>query len=607
MDKLPKIVKVLVVYHKESELVKSDILTPIHVGRDINPNNNWLNTNMIGDNTGENISFKNSTYCELTALYWAWKNLDADYIGLCHYRRFLSFKGKLTNTYELTNQVLEKIGLNDKTISRMCNKYDIILPPVYNTHPAGLPEQIMTNYDFYCNEHIKKDMDAMISVINTYYPEYSQDAEKYLKAKKSFFYNMFIMKRELYNDYMEFLFGVLGKLEGIIDISDDKYQARVFGFLAERLQNIFVEHLSRVRPELKVNYVQNVMFYAPSCKPVKFNKTLVKFGNQKYLTDKSSRGNQNINIVFSIDDNYVPHCSAALCSILLNSAVGNTFNIFILDGGLSNISKKNLEVLKKIRDFNISYVRIDDKYFKDLPLNRSYISVATYYRLLLPEVLPKSVDKVIYLDSDIIVEEDIANLWAYDLTDKYAAVVEDEGSIAQQVRLGLPAKNSYFNAGVCVFNIKELRTFDFQRAWKNYFKDNEKIITLQDQDILNGVFNGKCLYVPLKWNTNGRLYSSKNLIEHSYTYEEAVFAAHNPAIIHFTDVNKPWHTSCTHPLRKEYYKYLTLTPYKRLARKIKFKNSIRKIYFKEKNRTHIKMKILGIKFNINAKKVTGLK
>lgn len=602
--------KILVAYHKPFELLKSEILTPIHVGRAMSKPSeakDWLVENMIGDDTGDNISYKNKNYCELTALYWAWKNLDADYVGLFHYRRFMCFGDSVLQTYTIDKNFLNKIGLDDSTIRKLCNKYDVILPPVYNVHLSGIPENLLTNYDFYAHEHNQSDMDEMVKVIKNYYPDYIQDAEAYLSAKRSFFFNMFIMRREIYDQYMEFMFGVLNKLENTISISNDPYQARVFGFLSERLQNIFIYHLQRTNPKIKIHYVQEVVYYAPSCKPVEFKKSNLVLGKMRYLTDKSDVDNNVINIVFSIDGNYAKHCAATLCSILLNSAKGNKFNIFILDGGISPKIKAKFEKLKSIRDFNLNYISIDNNYFKDLPLNRSYISIATYYRLLLPEVLPADIDKVIYLDSDIIVEKDIAELWKYDISDKYAAVVEDEGSIYQVQRLHLPAKNSYFNAGVCMFNIKALRSFDFQTAWKEYFKTNQDIITLQDQDILNGVFNGYCLYVPLQWNANGRLYSENNLMEHNYTHDEACFAAHNPAILHFTDSNKPWNKMCTHPLKNEYIKYLSLTPWRLCALKYKIEQTLfavllfvreqgRKIIRIHINKNRQYIQILGRKF-----------
>lgn len=607
-------IKILVAYHKPFNLLQSDILTPIHVGRAIAQNSEsklWLVQNMIGDNTGDNISYKNKNYCELTALYWAWKNLDSDYIGLFHYRRMMSFKESISQIYSINEKFLQRIGLDDNTIRNMCQKYDVILPPIYNVHPAGQSKNIMTNYEFYAKEHHKSDMDAMINIIKSDYPDYILDMENYLSSKKSFFFNMFVMRRDIYSQYMEFLFGVMDKLEKVISISENSYQARVFGFLSERLQNIFIYHLKRTNPNIKIYYVQDIVYYAPSCKPVKFEKEKLKLGEMQYLENKEDIANNKINIVFSIDGNYAKHCAATLCSILLNSKRGNQFNIFILDGGISQKIKMKFEKLKRIRNFTLNYISIDNKYFKDLPLNRSYISIATYYRLLLPEVLPKDIDKVIYLDSDIIVEKDIAELWNYDISNKYAAVVEDEGSIYQVQRMHLPAKNSYFNAGVCMFNIKKLREFDFQKTWKEYFENNKEIITLQDQDILNGVFNGNCLFVPLQWNTNGRLYTKHNLMEHNYTYEEAVYAAHQPAIIHYTDVNKPWNRLCTHPLKSEYLKYLRLTPWHNLAFKYRIEQVVCSLFATIKqyrkdiisihlNRNEQCIKLFGNKFTLKA-------
>ena len=115
-------IKILVAYHKKSEIIKSDIITPIHVGREVatsSPDYNWLQDNMIGDNTGDHISAKNPNYCELTALYWAWKNLDVDYVGLMHYRRVFNFGKILDMTHEYGTKVLNKIGLNDEKIKNL--------------------------------------------------------------------------------------------------------------------------------------------------------------------------------------------------------------------------------------------------------------------------------------------------------------------------------------------------------------------------------------------------------------------------------------------------------------------------------------------------------
>ncbi len=564
MSKKNKI-KIFVAYHKDAQRIESKILTPIHVGRALASNDIKAQLqDMIGDDTGDNISYKNPNYCELTALYWAWKNTDTDYIGLCHYRRLfnLNFYNAIDTTYSFDPKFLTKIKMDDNSIEELVKSFDIILPSIYNTHPFGLPKQKMTNYDFYCQEHTKEHLDAVISIIQKDYPEYTEALEKYLQSQKSFFFNMFLMKREYFDQYMNWLFDILNKLEKILPIPEDSYQSRIYGFIAERLLNVFIIHLKKHNPKIKIYHTNSVVYAADCYKPVDINKAQISLGTKKYLYDRESTGKSNINIVFSVDNNYIQHCSATIASILLNSSCGNNFNFILLDGGISAKNKEKLEKLKSIRNFEINYIKIDNQKFANLPLNRSYISIATYYRLLLPQILPSNINKVIYLDADIIVEQDIAELWNMDITDYACAAAEDEGSLYQIKRLKLPIQNSYFNAGVMIFNIEYLRKMDFIKIWQEYFNKNKDIILLQDQDILNGTLNGKCKFLPLKWNANGRLYSKDNIIEHIYSYEEAMEAAHNPAIIHFTDKNKPWMKTCTHPLKTEYIKYLKHTPWK---------------------------------------------
>ena len=293
-------------------------------------------------------------------------------------------------------------------------------------------------------------------------------------------------------------------------------------------------------------------------------KVKSELGSQIYLKNKDNKIKQteNIDIVFSSDDNYAQHCCAAIASILLNSSPCCYFRFYILDGGISQKNKEKLSSIKSIRDFSLQYIDMAKYDFSMFPMNRKYISVATYYRLLLLELLPEYVNKVIYLDCDIIVEQDIKILWDFDISNYLAGVVEDEGSISQIKRLELPLENNYFNAGVAVFNIEKLRTFNFKEKCINYYKENQERISLQDQDILNGVLNGSCRYLPLNWNTNSRLFFN-NELEHNFTDDEAVAAMKNPAILHYTDKVKPWQKNCIHPLKEEYWKYLSYTAFKK--------------------------------------------
>ena len=295
---------------------------------------------------------------------------------------------------------------------------------------------------------------------------------------------------------------------------------------------------------------------------IKFDKKKIILGNNRYLKDSSANKDieRTIDIVFSSDNNYINHCAAAITSILLNCDNTSLLRFHILDGGISDSNKRKVINLNKYRDFSVEFYDMTNFDFSNLPLNRSYISISTYYRLFLLDVLPKEISKVIYLDCDIIVEKDLKELWETDITDYYAAVVEDEGSKLQQQRLKLPKQNNYFNAGVALFNLDKLREINFKQKCFEYFEANEEIILLQDQDILNGVLNGKCKFLPLCWNTNGRIYCGNDLAK-NYTLTEAENAGYAPGIIHYTDRKKPWHFKCNHPLMSEYWRYLKFTDF----------------------------------------------
>lgn len=222
-------VQIFVSYHKPFKLFKNKYLQPIHVGRDVFLNKDtcdvdyqkikkWLLKNTIGDNTSDNISLKNPNYCELTAQYWAWKNCNANYVGFCHYRRLFD--------------------LNNSKISKLLNEYDIILPRIF-----ALDCTVREQYN---RDHIKEDLDKTLEIIASKYPDYMEDAENVLNKKTIYFCNMFITNRELFNSYCEWLFDILFELEKITAISENKYQSRIFGFLSERLLNIFIEHAKRI-------------------------------------------------------------------------------------------------------------------------------------------------------------------------------------------------------------------------------------------------------------------------------------------------------------------------------------------------------------------------
>ncbi len=215
--------KILVATHKQYEFPGNELYQPIQVGSALSLND----FGYLRDDSGKNISSKNKSYSELTALYWAWKNKffrDVEYCGLVHYRRY--FRGNLP---------FGKVSiLSAEETTAILDDYDVILPKKRNYYI----ESVRSHYE---HAHFKKDLDILESIIRENTPEYSEAFEAVMSKTKLHLYNMFVMKCKDFDRYMEWLFTLMPIMEEKIDISDyDAYQARVFGFLSERLFNVWL-------------------------------------------------------------------------------------------------------------------------------------------------------------------------------------------------------------------------------------------------------------------------------------------------------------------------------------------------------------------------------
>lgn len=215
-------IKILVATHKEYWMPKDEVYFPLHVGKE-----GKQDLGYVGDNTGENISAKNANYCELTGLYWAWKNLECEYIGLCHYRRYFS-KGSVGKDKKAA--ILHK-----DDYEKLLQKYDALLPKKRNY----FIETVCSQYE---HAHNKRDLDEVENIVKELYPEYSEGFTKVMNRTKLHILNMFVMKKDKFDEYCKWLFDILFELEKRIDITSyNQYEARVFGFLSERLFNVWLE------------------------------------------------------------------------------------------------------------------------------------------------------------------------------------------------------------------------------------------------------------------------------------------------------------------------------------------------------------------------------
>lgn len=229
--------KIVVATHKLYNMPEDSLYLPVQAGRALREP-----LLFVGDDTGENISAKNHTYCELTVLYWAWKNLEVDVCGLCHYRRYLaeSLFGKKWNRI-----------LSGKTLERLMKQTDVILPKKRNYF-------IETNYTQYIHAHHKQDLDIVRVILEEQYPEYIQAFDRYMSSTKGHHFNMFIMRKNILDAYCTWLFAIMEELEKRLDISTyDEYNKRVFGFVSERLLDTWLETNHISYKELPVVYIEN--------------------------------------------------------------------------------------------------------------------------------------------------------------------------------------------------------------------------------------------------------------------------------------------------------------------------------------------------------------
>lgn len=189
-------IKILVATHKAYWMPDDDIYLPLQVGRE---GKQYLG--FIGDNTGDNISSKNPNYCELTGLYWAWKNLESEYIGLCHYRRYF---GHRCHSNDLESKY--KAIFHRTDYERLLHKYDVIIPKRRNYYI----ETVRSQYE---HAHNKRDLDEVERIIAERYPEYSEAFTKVMNRTKLHILNMFAMKKKLFDEYCAWLFDILFELE----------------------------------------------------------------------------------------------------------------------------------------------------------------------------------------------------------------------------------------------------------------------------------------------------------------------------------------------------------------------------------------------------------
>jgi hypothetical protein len=252
-------IKVVIAAHKKNEMPTDTMYLPLYVGAQGEETIPYL-----GDNTGDHISEKNSTFCELTGLYWAWKNLSDEYIGLVHYRRYFATR------HFRSKQSLKKILTGEQAEALLKGRDGIL--------PAPRQYVIETLYSHYMHTNYIEPLDMAGKIIAEKYPTYVAAFERLKMRTSGHMFNMFILRRDHFDAYCTWLFDILFELEKRVDASQyTPYHARFFGRVSELMFNVWLENNPLDCAILPVMHTTTINWFAKGAAFLK-----AKFMGKKY-------------------------------------------------------------------------------------------------------------------------------------------------------------------------------------------------------------------------------------------------------------------------------------------------------------------------------------
>lgn len=362
------IIKLLICYHKPYKLLQDEILTPIHVGRALarkrmdteNSEYQWFLKNMIGDDTGDNISEKNDFYNELTSLYWAWKNYNElgnpDYIGMMHYRRhFILHENEIdvVSFDGMNEHYFDEINYSPEKLQELLRDCDFV------AHIG----KVNNIYKHYLENHRREDLDTVLDILYKLYPEYKEIAEEYFAGNLSNFCNMFIFSRELFFNYCEWIFSILEEFEKRIDTRNKRF------FISERLTGVYIAKQMKDR-------------------------------TRKYKVVPISFISENITIPLLIpyEKSVEFQIATTILSLLKNKKESSKYLIYLLcETDIEAGVKEKFE--KLVSAFTECKIQFFETKFQP-----------EYYPLILAELFPK-LKKCIWLTEDVLILKDLTEFY----------------------------------------------------------------------------------------------------------------------------------------------------------------------------------------------------
>ena len=561
-------IKIYVGHHKPSYLIENDVFQPIQLGASFRSVPN-------GDDIGDSISHRNKEFCEMTGIYWAWKNdTESEWIGFMHYRRHLDFalvadKPDMygcINVENLDAAAVANFGLHAEAVEKVIesNKsLKAILPTKWSVKNVGC-KSIYEQYakaDF----HNEDDLQIVRLVVQELSPDYLPHYDVAMADEEGYFTNIFVFRRDVFEEYCSWIYAILLEVDKRLDLTNySTASRRAVAYIAERLMNVFVR-----KKHFKLDEVIEL-------KRVFFKNTDSERGLVKNNLKINERANA-ITLVSASDDNFVPHLAALIESVKDNLSIDSRFDYYILDGGITDKNKKLLKsqfVHNLRQNGSLHFINCQDLY-KNVPVHMHF-AVPTFYRLDLAEIF-KNHARVIYLDADMIVLHDLEELWNIDLEGKVLAAIPDvvmksfvNANVLSSPETGaMPAKeylmqylemgggyDQYFQAGLLLVDVRQYAKFNISEKSR---KDlSERVYWLVDQDLLNKYFLGKVKFLDTSWNCLNIIKDCKDVLG-SMWLSKVVEDFQNPKIVHYAGYNaKPWNKPSA-PWSDVYWFYLRKT------------------------------------------------
>ncbi|MFO7593042.1 MAG: glycosyltransferase family 8 protein [Pseudomonadota bacterium] len=293
-----------------------------------------------------------------------------------------------------------------------------------------------------------------------------------------------------------------------------------------------------------------------------------------------------ITITLASDDNYARHMGIVTLSVLANANEPQRYMFYFLDAGISTANRERIRSIIERYSAGCRFITPDTKGYGEIPLKR--YGVAALFRLSLSTLLPPDVERVIYLDCDVLAFDDLGKLWRTELEGHIVGAVTNLGKQPVE-RLGI-LDGDYFNSGVMLIDLQKWRRESVGECTLAFMQQNTEQLVFPDQDGLNHVLQGKWGHLPLRWNQQPASYHmlEKGKTQPPLTKEQLREAVTKPGIVHYLGKNKPWNYMTFHPLKENYWGYIEQSPWKGASPEHRrLKDRLKKALQLEKNLKHL--------------------